>query len=1103
MMPTIRVAVLAGLCCLGEMISESVWAQSCEPWTARVISVQGSVRIQRGVSAAGALAAKLDDLLCVGDQVLVDAYSRAALVLRDETVVRLDANTRITLQPPQDQKVSWLEVLKGLIHIVSRDPRALTVVTPFANAGIEGTEFLVEVTDAQASVTVFEGKVAVRSTAGVATAVSGEQVIATPGRIASQPVTVRPPDAVVWALYYPPVLVGAALPAADAAAPANADARFFTERAAARLAVGRVTEAQADLDQATQRAPGNAEALALRSIIALTQNDSQRAFELASEARERDPGSAAALLAYSYAQQARFDIPGALDTLQTAAEKNPADALVRARLSELWLAVRDLDRSVAAAEQAVALNADVALSQAVLGFAYLARIDTANAKIAFGKAIALDAAAPLPRLGLGLALIREGELAAGRAELENAVILDPGSAIIRSYMGKAYYEEKRDKLAESQLAIAKELDALDPTPWFYDAIRKQTVNRPVEALEDLQRSIEKNDNRAVYRSRFLLDQDLAARSASVGRIYRDLGFEELALREGWKSVAIDPSDYSGHRLLADSYSSLPRHEIARVDELFQSQLLQPANITPVQPQLADANLFILDSAGPGGISYNEFNPLFNRDRLAVQGSGVFGGNNTWGADAVLSGIEGPWSFSVGGFHFETDGFRDNNDLDQDLANALVQYQPSDSTSVIAEVRGGERDYGDLATRFIPNPFLGALRHSDDTASARVGVRHDFSERSTGLALLGYESDTNLGYSTASSFRDDNDFDVYTGELQYLYRAPSWGLTTGARYYVADNDEQISFLVPIPDPPYEIPYSLDFAYRPRDISVYSYADVALPGHLTLTVGASFDDVQGGTFDRNELNPKFGLMWQPRDGTTVRLAAFQSVVRLSPSRQNIQPSLEPTPVTGFNQFFYGSEAERDRRYGLAVDQRISASVSAGVEGSKRHLDIPFMRQLPPPTPGFEIVTTKVEEANVRAYLYWSASPRVAAGAEYEYDLFDNDAEFTPLGYVTLETHLVPLHVDYFHPNGFSGGVMATWARQRGNFTEFFPPFATFRDDDDFWVVDAYLQYRLPRRWGIVRLEARNALDEEFQYQDVDPETPRIYPERVLLLKFTAAY
>ena len=67
--------------------------------------------------------------------------------------------------------------------------------------------------------------------------------------------------------------------------------------------------------------------------------------------------------------------------------------------------------------------------------------------------------------------------------------------------------------------------------------------------------------------------------------------------EGWKSVNTDRSNFSAHRFLADSYAVLPRHEIARVSELLQSQLLQPINITPVQPPLAEGNLQILSGAG--------------------------------------------------------------------------------------------------------------------------------------------------------------------------------------------------------------------------------------------------------------------------------------------------------------------------------------------------------------------------------------------------------------------------------------------------------------------------------------------------------------------------
>jgi hypothetical protein len=150
----------------------------------------------------------------------------------------------------------------------------------------------------------------------------------------------------------------------------------------------------------------------------------------------------------------------------------------------------------------------------------------------------------------------------------------------------------------------------------------------------MQQAIELNGNRAVYRSKQALDSDLAARSSAVGRIYNDLGFGQRALVEGWKSLNADQRDYSAHRFLADTYQNLPRHEAARTSELLQSQLLQPLNITPVQPSLGEQNLLILSGSGPSQPSFNEFNPVFQRDRFALQASGVAGSFNTFGDEVT-------------------------------------------------------------------------------------------------------------------------------------------------------------------------------------------------------------------------------------------------------------------------------------------------------------------------------------------------------------------------------------------------------------------------------------------------------------------------------------
>ena len=252
------------------------------------------------------------------------------------------------------------------------------------------------------------------------------------------------------------------------------------------------------------------------------------------------------------------------------------------------------------------------------------------------------------------------------------------------------------------------------------------MNRPVEALQDLQKSIELNDNRAVYRSRLLLDEDLAARSASLGRIYSDLGFQQLALVEGWKSVNIDPRNYSAHRFLADSYSALPRHEIARVSELLQSQLLQPINITPVQPQLAESNLLILEGAGPAQPAFNEFNPLFARNRFALQASGTVGNQGTFGDEVVQSGLWGTFSYSVGQFHFETDGFRDNNDLNTDIYNVFLQSSPLPNISVQAEYRHRDTTHGDRELNWNLDVFDESFKRKVRIDSVRLGAHYQLA-----------------------------------------------------------------------------------------------------------------------------------------------------------------------------------------------------------------------------------------------------------------------------------------------------------------------------------------------------------------------------------------
>jgi outer membrane receptor for ferric coprogen and ferric-rhodotorulic acid len=96
--------------------------------------------------------------------------------------------------------------------------------------------------------------------------------------------------------------------------------------------------------------------------------------------------------------------------------------------------------------------------------------------------------------------------------------------------------------------------------------------------------------------------------------------------------------------------------------------------------------------------------------------------------------------------------------------------------------------------------------------------------------------------------------------------------------------------------------------------------------------------------------------------------------------------------------------------------------------------------------------------------------------------------------------------------SARLKATFVKQSGefptlafSFIDGFPVISTMvsQEDDSFWVFDASLSYRLPRRWGEVSLGVKNLFDEGFRFQDTDPAHPTIAPKQVAFVRFTLSY
>ncbi len=1131
---------------IGLVFSNTAYSKSHNEWITKVVSVQGDVQAKKKDETQWKTV-KLNDTYHIGDMIKVNERSRAAILISSETLIRLNQNTTITFTDLEKKKVTFLDVVKGAAHFISRIPWTLKVTTPFVDGAVEGTEFLVVVGGDQTSLTVFEGQVLATNKAGSLRLTNGESAVAKAGQPPIPYVIVQPRDAVQWALYYPPIIyyrtvdfpdsgrtkwqaiirksiksywegdLKVALSSIEKITEKINAPRLLNYRAALLLTVGRVDEARLYIKRTLNLVPNDSDAIALQSIIAIVQNDKEKALDLARKAVKADPNSATALIATSYAQQARFQLDEALASLQEAVKLQPGNALAWARLSELWLSKGYLDKALKTAKEAIVLNPNLARTQTVLGFAYLAQIKTLDSKKAFERAIELDQAAPLARFGLGLAKIRDGDLKEGRREIEIAASLDPNNSLIRSYMGKAYYEEKRNELSKDQYAVAKELDPLDPTPWFYDAIRKQTMNRPVEALHDMEKAIELNDNRAVYRSRLLMDEDLATRSASRARIYKDLGFQQRALFEGWRSSNADPCSYSAHRFLADSYSALPRHEIARVSELLQSQLLQPINITPVQTHLAESNLFILDGAGPSDASFNEFNPLFNRNRLALQASGIVADKDTQGEDIVQSGVWGRTSYSLGQFHYETDGFRSNNDLKTDIYNAFFQINLSHKTNVQAEYRYRDTIKGDLSLRFDKENFF-TEKQKEQNDSVRFGLHHSFTPNSELIASFIYQNtdidtrtfDPDLTVSppfTGGTFDFENhrDEDGWTGEIRHMLKFWSgrFNVTGGVGRFSSERKDTLgtktvltSPLIPRVTTSTRIPLDEDF----RHTNFYIYSLINFPKNMTWTIGGSVDFFEGvGSEKHDQVNPKFGLVWDMFPGTTLRAAVFKTLKRQLISDQTI----EPTQVAGFNQFFDDPNGTIAWRYGVAIDQKFPEKLKlyGGAEYSRRDLDIALTS-----VAGTSVIFSRFDEEEdlLRTYLYWTPHDWLSMSAEYQYEWIKKETGFfgTEL-FEKLRTHRVPLGLNFFHPSGFSASLKGTYVDQEGKFADTSTRTFAVPGDDNFWYFDGSISYRLPRRHGIISIGAKNLFNKNINFQETDPTNPQIVPEQFVFARFTLSF
>jgi hypothetical protein len=328
------------------------------------------------------------------------------------------------------------------------------------------------------------------------------------------------------------------------------------------------------------------------------------------------------------------------------------------------------------------------------------------------------------------------------------------------------------------------------------------------------------------------------------------------------------------------------------------------------------------------------------------------------------------------------------------------------------------------------------------------------------------------------------------------------LVTGIGYFNIESDDTVTLEVlgilidPTLPPDLYLQLETKIEEKIKHTNIYAYFNIQYPKNLILTIGGSGDfyDDEGGSVSNsvNRFNPKVGITWNVAQNTTIRAATFSTLKRTLITNQ----TLEPTQVAGFNQFYDDPSATKSWVYGVALDQKFGRNIFGGAEYTVRKLDVPY-QDLSGATPSIRYVDW--DEKVGRAYLNWTPHNWFSLSAGYSYEKFTRQEELA-FGAKDVTTQRVPLGINIFHPSGLSAFWKTTYYDQEGSFEPYFNVGTFTEGSDKFWLSDAAIGYRFPKRYGMLSVGVKNLFNQSFHYFDTDPANPAIQPDRVFYARIT---
>ncbi len=1132
---------------------------------ATIIAIKGTVEVSR----SGATAwdpARTNQVLQTGDQLRTAEHGRATLRLRNATIAPVDELT--TLRVADDSNRSAIEILRGVMSFFHRDdPDDVEVRGGGTSAIIRGTEFTVSVDPAgNLQLVLFDGKVELTNALGQIQAGSGDIIVANersaPQRTPALASTNR--AAIQWVLSYPAVLdpadvrlsgeersrwentlhlyrSGALLEALESArnlgTPISPAENLL--HAALRLASGDVPGFHRFAASIPETAPEARLRDALQQVLLSIQflpcwqSSTGLDNDVASE------WTATEWLAKSYCDQSQGRLEPARDAARQATLKSPDSGFAHARLAALEFGFGHTSRARSHLTLALELSPRLASAVALDGFLLAARHRLPEARARFDQALALDPALADAWLGRGLVRFRSGDRAGALIDLETAAALEPLRAVLRSYLAKAFAEEAQDDRAFAELDRARDLDPNDPTTPLYSALLHYRRYELGPGIRDLESSVDLNDQRAIYRSRLLLDQDAAVRSANLANLYELADMSDVSRRESARAVASDYASHSAHLNLASSYNALRdptrfnlRNETVWFNEHLLASLLAPTDAAPLSQNL----------------SQNEYSRLFARDRLGLNTTTEYFGSGEWRQLASQVGNSARFSYALDLDYHSKPGFRPNEDFTRIewYTRAKAQLTPQDSVLLLAKYQDFEG--GDLFQ--YANLAEARPKYRADESQKPIllaGLHHEWSPGSHTLLLAGrltgrqrvedlassqivaFELPAGDPFSTPMDIRYQTEFEAYSAEASHILQSDHHTTVAGLRFQTGDFesaavlDSAPSLAPGVFDPIITTSARDDF----QRASIYTYHTWEILPNLRLTGGFSYDRVtapnnfrrpplSSGDNDTSRWSPKAALVYSPTANFAIRGLYAESLGGVSYD-ESIR--LEPTQLAGFAQSFrtliseslIGSvESPRHRSAGLGLDLRLPTQTYLSTEAT--WLDsrveqqmgyfafnairpIPEARALPETTSRNHDYTERGARFIVNQIL---AEEWFIQGA-YQFTRSTLDSTFPNLPATSAfertlsseaDLHSIRGSLLYQRPDGWFTRITSIWQHQDHQ-----QPASA--DDEDFAQLNLFVGYRFPRHLGELTVGVLNLTDRNYGLSPLTPyeELPR---ERMVYLR-----